>query len=504
MEPRVLPRSEHPISRRNIDPDALKVLYRLKNFGYLGYLVGGGVRDLMLGRTPKDFDISTSAHPNQVKRLFRNCFIVGRRFRLAHVRFGKKVVEVSTFRKLAEPEQGEDLLIKRDNTFGTPEEDAFRRDFTVNALFYDIATFSVIDYVDGLRDLESRTIRTIGDPGVRFREDPVRMLRAVALACRLGFTIDPDSIEAIRALRAEILKSSPARVLEELYKILRQGAARATFEKLHQVGLLAYILPEADAALAGRGGALRASLERLDACRNEGLAAADELSTAVLAGTVLVPLGVSLKRAAVMAPARDHRREEAHRPPPPDPGAEARRLGVPEAEPEATLPATLALPFARRDLNQVRLMLLAQPRLRAVHAEPAVVELLGGRPYLEDAVRWLEIHGGDEGRELALHWRSLDLAPVTVVEAPLEEEGEELPAEAGARSTRRRRRGGRRRHAAGADEGAGEAPGPAAEPSAVPAPPAENGEAPRKRRRRRRRRRPAGGAVAAKVDAPAE
>ncbi len=511
MEPRVLPRSEHPISRRNIDPDALKVLYRLKNFGYLGYLVGGGVRDLMLARTPKDFDISTSAHPNQVKRLFRNCFIVGRRFRLAHVRFGKKVVEVSTFRKLAEPEQGEDLLIKRDNTFGTPEEDAFRRDFTVNALFYDIATFSVIDYVDGLRDLESRTIRTIGDPGVRFREDPVRMLRAVALACRLGFTIDPGSVEAIRALRAEILKSSPARVLEELYKILRQGAARSTFEKLHQVGLLAYILPEADAALAGRGGALRASLERLDACRNEGLATADELSTAVLAGTVLVPLGVSLKRAAVMAPARDHRREEAHRPPPPDPGAESRRLGVPEAEPEATLPAALALPFARRDLNQVRLMLLAQPRLRAVHAEPGVVELLGGRPYLEDAVRWLEIHGGDEGRELALHWRSLDLAPVTVVEAPAEEEADEAEptADEAPRSSRRRRRGGRRRRATGTDAAPGADAGtggssPVAEPAAAPAQPAADGEAPRKRRRRRRRRRPAAVAGTAKVDTPAE
>ncbi|MCM2254038.1 MAG: polynucleotide adenylyltransferase PcnB [Vicinamibacteria bacterium] len=517
MAPRVLPRSEHPISRRNIDPDALKVLYRLKNFGYLGYLVGGGVRDLMLARTPKDFDISTSAHPNQVKRLFRNCFIVGRRFRLAHVRFGKKVVEVSTFRKLAEPEAGEDLLIKRDNTFGTPEEDAFRRDFTVNALFYDIATFSVIDYIDGLRDLESRTIRTIGDPGVRFREDPVRMLRAVALATRLSFSIDPDSVEAIRALRAEILKSSPARVLEELYKILRQGAARKTFEHLHEVGLLAYILPEADAALSRKGGELRASLDRLDAYRNEGLAAPDDLSTAVLGGTVLVPLGVSLKRAAVLAPARDHRREEAHRPQPPDPGAEARRLGVPEPEPEATMPATLALPFARRDLNQVRLVMLAQARLRAVHSDPTAVDLLAGRPYLEDALRWLEIHGAEEGRELALHWRSLDLAPATPGEVvlardePLDEAEAEL-AEA-PRSTRRRRRGGRRRRGAANGAEAPETPAAVAvasdsgvaDPNAAEA--AEGsaeGGAPRKRRRRRRRRRPAETAGTAKVDAPEE
>src|SRR6185503_10164800 len=157
MSPRILPRPEHIISRKGIDADALKVLYRLKNHGYVAYMVGGGVRDLLLARRPKDFDIGTSAPPAQVKRLFRNCFVIGRRFRLCHVRFGNKVVEVSTFRKQSPAEEGE-TLIRRDNTFGTPEEDAFRRDFTVNALFYDIATFSVIDYVGGLDDLEQLTI----------------------------------------------------------------------------------------------------------------------------------------------------------------------------------------------------------------------------------------------------------------------------------------------------------------------------------------------------------
>ena len=235
IAPRILSRAEHNVSRKNIDEDALKVLYRLKNHGYVAYLVGGGVRDLLLERRPKDFDIGTSAHPQQVKKLFRNCFIVGRRFRLCHVRFGRKVVEVSTFRKQAPAEEG-DSLIRRDNTFGSPEEDAFRRDFTVNAIFYDIATFSVIDWVGGIRDLEKRVIRTIGDPAVRLREDPVRMLRAVALAARLDFTIDRDSVEAIRALRGEIVRSSPARVLEEFYKILRQGAARETFRLLHELG----------------------------------------------------------------------------------------------------------------------------------------------------------------------------------------------------------------------------------------------------------------------------
>src|SRR3989475_6692240 len=172
MSPRILPRPAHTVSRKDIDPDALKVLYRLKNHGYVAYLVGGGVRDLLLERRPKDFDIGTSAHPQQVKKLFRNCFIVGRRFRLCHVRFGKKVIEVSTFRRQAEPEEG-DTLIRRDNTFGTPEEDAFRRDFTVNALFYDIASFSIIDYVEGLPHLEHKVIRTIGDAAVRFPESPV-------------------------------------------------------------------------------------------------------------------------------------------------------------------------------------------------------------------------------------------------------------------------------------------------------------------------------------------
>src|SRR5918999_377452 len=204
VEPTIVPRAEHSISRRDIDPDALKVLYRLQEHNFIAYLVGGSVRDLLLGRHPKDFDIGTSAHPQQVKKLFRNCWIIGRRFRLAHVKFGTKTIEVATFRRqidatitqeeeLAEvaaaepatsdeqPDAGErstpggarrrDHFIHRDNTYGTPEEDAFRRDFTVNALFYDIGTFSIIDYVGGLEDLRAGVVRSIGDPVIRFRED---------------------------------------------------------------------------------------------------------------------------------------------------------------------------------------------------------------------------------------------------------------------------------------------------------------------------------------------
>src|SRR6188472_3770634 len=220
-EPRVVPRAEHTISRRDVDPDALRVLYRLRQFEHTAYLVGGSVRDLLIGRRPKDFDIGTSAHPYQVKKLFRNCWIIGRRFRLAHVRFGPKVVEVATFRRQVQP--GEEIVqdgvpspeprpegtagdaaIHHDNTFGTPEEDAFRRDFTINALFYDIATFSIIDYVGGIDDLRAGLVRCIGDPEVRFREDPVRMLRAIALAARLNFTIEQPILDAIRVLRHEI------------------------------------------------------------------------------------------------------------------------------------------------------------------------------------------------------------------------------------------------------------------------------------------------------------
>src|SRR5499425_1961684 len=225
VEPRIIPRDEHVVSRRDMDPDALRVLYRLRQFEHVAYLVGGSVRDLLLGRRPKDFDIGTSAHPYQVKKLFRNCWIIGRRFRLAHVRFGQKVIEVATFRRQVAP--GEEVvqdgvpapdpttpegehLIHRDNTFGTPEEDAFRRDFTVNALFYDIATFSVIDYVGGLDDLRDGIVRSIGDPVVRFQEDPVRMLRAVALACRLDFTLDLPIVEALRYHGHAIARSSPA------------------------------------------------------------------------------------------------------------------------------------------------------------------------------------------------------------------------------------------------------------------------------------------------------
>jgi tRNA nucleotidyltransferase/poly(A) polymerase len=439
MPPRILPRPEHTVSRKDIDPDALKVLYRLKNHRFTAYLVGGGVRDLLLGRKPKDFDIGTSAHPQQVKKLFRNCFVVGRRFRLCHVRFGHKVVEVSTFRRQAPPEEGE-AMIRRDNTFGTPEEDAFRRDFTVNALFYDIATFSVIDYVGGLEDLGDKVIRTIGDPEVRLREDPVRMLRAVALAARLGFSIDRDTLEAIRSLRGEIAKSSPARLIEEIYKILRQGASRQTFQMLHDVGLLAYLLPEADDAIAEQGERLLGSLSRLDDYRNAGLAPPGDLTNPLVMGTLLVPLGLPLRRASQTAPPSRHR--EQIRDEPIDVAAEMEALGATEDDEleGAMAPQPLvSLPFAKRDVDRLRLVLAAQSRLREVHTSPKVKHMLAGRGYLEDALRWMEIHGGVQGQELAAHWRSLDLAEAPAGRVTTDEQAEGGP-EGRPRPRRRRRR----------------------------------------------------------------
>jgi hypothetical protein len=452
VAPRILSRPEHNLSRKNIDPDALKVLYRLKNSGFVAYLVGGGVRDLLLERQPKDFDIGTSAHPQQVRKLFRNCFIVGRRFRLAHVRFGRKVVEVSTFRKAAEPEGG-DTLIHRDNTFGTPEEDAFRRDFTVNALFYDIANFSVIDWVHGIEDLIDRVIRTIGDPAVRVREDPVRMLRAVALAARLDFTIHPDTAEALRALRGEIVRSSSARILEEFYKILRQGRSRRTFEMLHEYGLLAYILPEADQAISRGREALLVSLARLDAHRQAGLATPDQLTNALVMGSLLVPLGVPLRRVAAAAPPpRRARPGEPAEPQPPrdDVAAEVAALGAeededaPDADPGPAGP--FSLPFARRDLERLRLIQLAQRRLREGPESAPARRAMVGKGYFEEAVRWLAIQGGEEERSLAAQWSGLSADAAVADDEPSPEPAPgAAPRAREGEGTRRRRRRRRRR-----------------------------------------------------------
>ena len=244
--PIILPRAEHHISRKQFDEMTLKVLYRLRGQNFKAYLVGGCVRDLLLGRVPKDFDVATDATPGQVKKLFRNCFLVGRRFRLAHIRFGSEVVEVATFRRHAHaddlPEDPADHHHFRENVFGSPEEDAFRRDFTINALFYDIDSFAIIDYVGGLRDLAERRLRIIGDPVIRYQEDPVRMLRALEFAARLDFTLDPATHDGILSCAPLIATAAPARVREELQNLFRYGIAGAVLRGATQTQLLAPLL----------------------------------------------------------------------------------------------------------------------------------------------------------------------------------------------------------------------------------------------------------------------
>jgi poly(A) polymerase len=255
--PRIIPRPEHQISRAQISEAALRVLYGLKKGGYEAYLVGGGVRDLLLGREPKDFDVATDARPEEVRRLFRSCRLVGRRFVLAHVRFGGDVVEVATFRAahdaLDDGADGEALMeggrILRDNVYGTLEQDAWRRDFTVNGLYYSIRDFSVVDFVNGMEDLRAGLLRLVGDPERRYREDPVRMLRAVRFAAKLGFRIEAATEAPLKVMAPLMEEMPPARLFEEVLKLFHGGSAVQTFELLRHYRLFEALFPDTDRAL---------------------------------------------------------------------------------------------------------------------------------------------------------------------------------------------------------------------------------------------------------------
>ncbi|WP_200895912.1 polynucleotide adenylyltransferase PcnB [Enterobacter sichuanensis] len=247
----VIPREQHTISRKDISENALKVLYRLNKAGYEAYLVGGGVRDLLLGKKPKDFDVTTSATPEQVRKLFRNCRLVGRRFRLAHVMFGPEIIEVATFRGHHEAgasdrttsQRGQNGMLLRDNIFGSIEEDAQRRDFTINSLYYSVADFTVRDYVGGMQDLQEGLIRLIGTPETRYREDPVRMLRAVRFAAKLNMRISPETAEPIPRLATLINDVPPARLFEEALKLLQAGNGFETYNLLREYNLFQPLFP---------------------------------------------------------------------------------------------------------------------------------------------------------------------------------------------------------------------------------------------------------------------
>ncbi len=252
MQPKIYTADDHHVRDELVNEHAVSVLRELQEAGYVAYLVGGGVRDLLLGKEPKDFDISTSARPEEVKEVFgRRCLLIGRRFRLAHVRYGKEIIEVATFRAGdAEDEE----LITRDNIWGTPEEDVLRRDFTINGLLYDPSDHKIIDYVGGFEDLQKHLLRSIGDPVKRFRQDPVRMIRALKFRARFDFKIDPQVDEAIFECRREILKSAPARLLEELLRMLESGAAQPFFDLMLQHRLLDLLLPTVAETLQGEAG----------------------------------------------------------------------------------------------------------------------------------------------------------------------------------------------------------------------------------------------------------
>lgn len=453
-----------PIPERDLDPDAVRTLKRLTRFEHTAYLVGGCVRDLLLDRSPKDFDIGTSATPRQIKRLFSNCRIIGRRFRLAHVYFQNgKILEVATFRARdvrddEQQEAGEDLLIRDDNVFGTPEEDAVRRDFTINQLFYDVNTGNVLDHADGLGDLRRRLVRTIGDPDVRFREDPIRILRAIKFAARLDFSIEAGTRAAIDRTRGEIPKAAPPRVLEEINRFVRGRAGRPSFDLLFETGVFDVILPELVPAYAGDESA-RALLARLLAAADAREDAAAISTGEIFTWLLIAPLHGTLGWSA----------DGTAKPP--------RDLSVVRDGVDAWLrPLALRLRMSRRDQERCRQTFLALQRMAPTRdLRKGIRQAILRRPAFPDALRILEVladlHGGDF-REAVEFWTSQH--PQEGERRPPRPErtqpaSPELPADAEGEAERPGRR--RRRRRGGRGRGRGDAPAPASprEPAPKPA-----------------------------------
>ena len=392
-QPRSIPRDAHSISRKDISPNALRVLYRLRDAGFGAYLVGGAVRDLLVGGHPKDFDVATSATPEEVRQLFRNCRLIGRRFRLAHVVFGREIIEVATFRANVDDGSGDRELheggrLLRDNVFGTIEDDAVRRDFTANALYYAIEDFSVRDYTGGFEDVMNRVLKLIGDPEQRYREDPVRMLRAVRLAAKLGFHIDEATAEPIPRLAGLLREAAPARLFEECLKLFLSGHGVESFLGLERHGLLPALLPESAAALkSNRSGALRRML--LEGLRGtDARVAADEpVSPAFLFALLLWP---AYCRALMALQAQGMHAAEAQR-------RAADRVTVHQLATIA-LPRRFSLPmqeiwllqsrFGQRQRKRV-MRLLAHPRFRAAF-DFLVLRQFASNEHAEEVEFWRE------------------------------------------------------------------------------------------------------------------
>ena len=454
---RVYTRDEHDLSRKQIDRDALKALYRLHDHGYKAYLVGGAVRDLLIGKAPKDFDIATSATPQQVKRLFRNCRIIGRRFRLAHLYYGRdKILEVATFRSSGGDDEvirdGE--LIRRDNVYGTPEEDARRRDLTINGLFYDIGTFSILDYVGGVTDLRQGVVRMIGDPQHSFREDPVRLLRAIRHSTRLGFRIGEETLEALIENRDEILKANRARLLEEFLKDLVSGRAAAYFQQLLKLGFLELLIPDLHERLEEEGEESQwlQLLERVDA----GIAAGEPIRPHQALAALIGPFVREVYEEEEVAQLKAFRDRKA-------------------AFRELTQPVLRQLKVYKKDEDRLWSAMGGLHRVSGCDSWEELPTSLEGKHWLRDSLQVLHLlHPQQPGvREWLIRSRKMDL-----------EDPPELT-----RKRRRPRRGQGRGPGRRSSHSTGEGGNPA-ENSSQPGDSAKSESAGAGRRRRRRRRRP--------------
>lgn len=425
-KPKIIPRPSHNVSRDEISQSALKVLYRLHNSGYQAFLVGGSVRDALLDLHPKDFDIATDAHPEEVRALFANCRLIGRRFRLAHIRFGKEIIEVATFRAASDgSEKHADVAhdragrILRDNVYGTIEEDVWRRDFTCNALYYNIADFSIWDYVGGVEDIERRRLVLIGDPDKRLREDPVRMLRAVRFAAKLDFRIDTSVRQAI-ARHSKLLTSvPPARLFDEFLKLFQTGHAQKTFELLREFDLFAELFPETDEAL-NRDPTffrfVRTALENTD----RRVAGGDSVTPMFLLGVFL------------WAPVRDLAGQLQTK----ESMSEAQALAIAAYRLAASQQARIAMP--RRFTAPMREMLAMQPRFVKTKGRRAFNLLEHRRFRAAYDFMMLRANVGEFDSETARFWTDVQTQNA---EQRMESFGISRKAGSGKRRRRRPRRG---------------------------------------------------------------
>lgn len=433
MEPRRIPREDHPVSRKLISPAALKVLYGLRDAGHEAHLVGGAVRDILAGIEPKDFDIATSAHPEEMRRVFRNARLIGRRFVIAHVRFGDEIIEVTTFRGAITDshERDETGRILSDNQYGNLESDAFRRDFTINALYYDIRDYSVVDYVGGAEDVQDRVLRLIGDPELRYREDPVRMLRAVRISSKLDFEIEPNTAEPIHRLAPLLREIPPARLFDEIIKLLMSREAVANFRGLRAYGLYGQMFPDAEATLQ-RYPAMAGFVERALANTAARIEADMPVTPAFLYAALLWP--VVAERFVQLQSEQGHHPNAAL--------AQASNEAIARACQQVTIPKRFSMPmqeiwelqprFDQLQGNKPK-RLLAHPRFRAAY------------DFLV-----LRAETGDADPQIARWWTAAQSGAV-LPEQP--DDGEDnAPEVAGAApAKKRRRRSGRRRGGAPAD-----------------------------------------------------